>query len=327
MLELLRRLPRDRVGEWFELLHEVGENTEACVGRLRPEAGEVSWVYLPHQRFDGIDALSHAMALSSVEGRLERGKQEQRSPPPLPVRAVRALTSLSRQRLPARGWRCADASWRPDPSRRPRPEALAFFVLSREETALAARLARRQGASLNSLLLWAINQAVARWLDESAPEACWMVPVNMREALAGLPISTNRVAFIEVRLRPEAGVSEVHAAIRGQLSAGAHFTAWDAYQLAGALGLLPRRAARAAFAPPRRTGAFSNIGAWTTPGAEEDAWVICPPPLRSTPFTACVVTCNGRLSLTLELHPSLCAGANDAQAIAKACKERLTDAG
>jgi hypothetical protein len=317
---------RDRLGEWFQHLHDLGEDTEARVGRLPGDGGEVEWLYLPHQKFDGIDALRHALARHSIEARPDGvAAGVARRPPPLAVRAARAVAAMAVKRSPSRGWRAADPAWRADAARRTRPHAVAWTVLSTEETAAAADAARARGASTNSLLLWAVHRAVAPRLDDGPHPACWMVPVDMREALSWTAIKTNRVAFVDVRLAPEATIPEAHAEIRRQLAAGAHFTAWDAYQLAGALGMLPRRALRVQASPPRRTGVFSNVGAYVAPD-DTGAWVLCPPPLRSTPFTACTVTYNGRLSLMVEIHPSIRATVDDARRIVDDFRSSLASA-
>ena len=51
------------------------------------------------------------------------------------------------------------------------------------------------------------------------------------------------------------------------------------------------------------TGTFSNLGVWTIPNG--GSWVICPNVPYMYPIGAACITVNGRLSISLQLHPAL----------------------
>jgi hypothetical protein len=93
--------------------------------------------------------------------------------------------------------------------------------------------------------------------------------------------------------------------VKAAMARGEHWGGWlfancgRAIGFAGMKWIFARELQRTSGRP--WTGAFSNLGAWDNCGQ----WFVCPPVAKSCPLAVGVVTCEGRLSLTIDAHPSI----------------------
>lgn len=301
------RLP-DPGGLAFRELEALGER--AAIRFQRFAGGEVEEVDVPHCSYDGIGGL--------VE--LLRGRGLDVGPLPALARAkrpgvLRTIWAALRhdpggERRPLVRWSRFDASARPGAG----PRQPASRLLDEDETARLEGRARAAGASPNSLLLAALDAVVAERLVQEPAPGLWLMPVNMRGAVASTRDTANHSSFLPVTVAPGAPAEAVHAEVRRLLSAQVHWAAW-----AQAV-VLPRWVSPARYSAFVKTyharpghpwrGAFSNLGAWDQ-DAGADGWTVSPPVAKTIPIAAGALTCRGRLGLTLDAHPVLQADRDD----------------
>lgn len=301
----------DRLGLLYSLLErEHGEYMGIRFARVRP-GGDTEWMDLPHWQFDGIGGLWELQRRSyGAEG---AGPMPTLRDPERPGvletwRLFRRL--MARPRVALATWRSYDPSWRGTSPERALPDNIAWRSLTESQTRALLGRARAEGVSANSLLLWMLGHAIEPELLLDNGPVRWMVPVNMRGAIARHRATANHSSYVRADTPPGGSVQSLDRAIRSALAQKDHFASWRAFSLGPLLGT---RYMRRVLAAEIRdgipwAGMFSNLGAWparTDSRGAGDTWLFCPPVSRLQPLGAGAVTFCGRLTLTLQAHPVL----------------------
>ncbi len=182
------------------------------------------------------------------------------------------------------------------------------------------RASRISQVSMNSFLLKYLDRAVRPYLADPSAAVPWMVPVNLRGKVCQPSDTDNHSSYVAIRLLASEGVREVHDRIYRRLRAGQHCANWKAYSVGRFASV---RLKKRLIETDRATcqwsvGGFSNLGDWDpdkTISAEGclGAWLFAPPVLRCQLIGAGCVTFQGKLSLTLQIHPDLTTSAAVAQ--------------
>lgn len=292
----------DWAGLSFSVLERLGERVAITFGRVR--GAEVEWVDVPHATFDGVGGLAHVLRARGL--RVDRLPTLARPGRPGLLRRLWALCKdPTGDKLPPVAWKTFD------PTRRPGGAAArpAFRLLSAERSARLA--AETPGASANSVLLAALDRALAPRLVAGEAPSTWMVPVNMRGGVS-LPRDTqNTSAYLPVRVRRGATAQDVHTEVKALLAGHAHWAVWLLVGLArwSSSGTFAKLITKYYERPGHPfVGAFSNLGEWPLDSAPEDdadGWVFTPPVLKTIPLAAGALTWRGRLGLALRAHPAL----------------------
>jgi len=312
----------DWAGEWFRILQETGEDTSIAIGRATTP---IRWNFLPHEQRDGQASLRFQTQADGVScASAERDVRRHAGRAPTWVeRAALFLGYLRRSHLRHTPWR------RRDPRQKARREVPSTLFFSPEETQRLELFARGQGASLNSLCLWALNRAVASFCLPSPERAGWMVPFDMRRVLPeSHHQAANLASYVEAEISPRASPGEIHAQIREGLRQRRHWGAWIGTNLGQWISpwvgeARARRILRdswARHAPPEHSwmGSFSNLGRWES--TDSVGYVFCPPCVLTQPIAAGALVWNGRLRLALRLHASLLPGPDEADRLAREWK-------
>jgi len=298
----------DPIRPWFHLLEDLGEFIGIRFGRQDPLTGQTEWQFLPHTDFDGIGGLAH---LLRKNGATIPRLPEITHPAPLSWGSfIRALPGMlgPRRRL---AWKDIPKGDRPPTPGSP-PSALAWHVFSEDETHRICRAARFKRASVNSLLLKYLDRAVRPALADPSSAVPWMVPVNLRGKVRQPADTDNHSSYVGIRIYASEDATAVHRNIYESIAKGRHCAHWKAFAAARFTGTAVKqhliRTDRATC--QWSVGGFSNLGVWdpdktiTAPGCL-GAWLFAPPVLRFQMIGAGCVTFQGRMSLTLQLHPEL----------------------
>jgi hypothetical protein len=141
-------------------------------------------------------------------------------------------------------------------------------------------------------------------------ELHWVVPVNMRGVDERRPPTANQASTLELCFPVTSGPKEIDALFQRERGRLAHWGVWQLLSLLRCLGsAVIRRAARHE-AGIEKHGSFSNLGslrAQPSSAAESSPewWLAFNTVQRSRPVGAACLTWNGRLAITLQLHPVL----------------------
>lgn len=296
----------DWVAEGFAAMRDCGEDISIVYGHINRVASRAQpeWAELPHDKFDGVGGLAHLLR--------ERGCRADE----LPVlrgdsltfsRALRGLAAVS----PA--LKVRTQQWRDfDPNRkvtfRPVGQRVAWKLLTELQTRSIVAAAKAAGVTVNTLLLFHLDRAVAAQLIPESANRLWMLPVNLRGGLTRHPETFLKMSFIPVDLQNRPSVGQLQAQITNLKDRYCHWGSWTALHLGkviGAAGI--RRELRSRDKKNNGwTGIFSNLGVWNVPGGGH--WIFGPAVSRAQPVGVGCVTINGCMALTVQLHEALGGG-------------------
>lgn len=199
----------------------------------------------------------------------------------------------------------------PDPSSAPSDGGLspnfAWTVFEPDETEALCTSAKSRGVTVNSWLLWHLTRLVEERRRVRAPGIGWVIPVNLRGAVALERSTANHSAMLRLNLPRQAGVRTVHNIVKNALHNRLHWGSWDVAQAGGRLSDFAIQAAYEMewLVSGHWAGVFSNLGELHGGGPSGVSWLVAPPVHRRLPFGAGCLTWNGRLSLVVQLEPRI----------------------
>ncbi|WP_338287559.1 hypothetical protein [Luteolibacter sp. LG18] len=269
---------------------------------------EVEWTFLSHKDFDGIGAFAHLMREGGA--RLHHLPQITH---PAPLNWTSFLRLVPKMMSPRKRlkWKALPQGAPLENIQQP-PPAVAWHVFSEEDTAKLRRASRLANVSVNSLLLKYLDRAVRSDLADPSSSIPWMIPVNMRGKVTQESDVANHASYIGIRIFASESVKDVHRHIYDAIRKGQHCGNWKALD---ATGWTSESTKQRMVNMDRATiqwnlGGFSNLGIWDrekaiTAEACQGPWLFSPPVLRTQLVGAGCITFQGRLSLTLQIHPDL----------------------
>ena len=298
-----RKPATDWSGAWFKIVESGwGEYIGMRGGRLQPD-GSIAWTFLSHADYDGLGGFVHLLRRTTgahVEVPVRKSRK-----PSFWARTAALLQLLARKPRPAAAWREMDPS---DTSRRTGPgAAFAAELLDAQQTQRLVSKARALGVPLNSLLLSGLGRASQDHM-EGGP-ALWMMPVNMRGPVKLDTDTANQTGYLQIDIARDATPSQVHEQVKLALRRRDHWASWlflNAGRIVGYPGMRAiYKLQMSRFQGRPFVGSFTNLGAWNGHGE----WFVAPPVARTCPVGVGVIICNGQLSMTIEAHHSIAAGA------------------
>ncbi len=293
--------PTDWRGLWFKLDEEKGEFIGMRAGRPRADGG-VDWRFLPHLQHDGLGGFKEILKADGFGvGPLPDSQRDATAEPAQARRsAVAAFLQTARHRRGLANPRSAveAASWAAGAS-----TAIATLSIDKDRTQRLARAAKQHRVSLNSLLLSALARASEA--DLGPGPALWVIPVNMRGAVKTSRESANHGSYLDLELRRGATAREVHEKIKAGFHNLEHWGAWAMLNAGRVVGYDGMRRIQHEHLARRQgrpwVGTFTNLGAWNGIGD----WYVCTPVTYSCPLGAAVITCDGKMMVMIEAHPSI----------------------
>ncbi len=298
----------DPVRPWFEAVESLGEYIGIRFGRSVSGSEDVEWMYLPHTDYDGIGGLAHLLR--------ERGAEIKELPQithPGGFTWLVFLRFLPLLMAPIRilSWRTIKQGDHPKTTVLASP-AVSTHVFDEEKTMNIRRAGRFADVTVNSILMKYLDRAIRSSLADPSCAVPWMVPVNLRGRVKRDRDTGNHSSYVGIRILASEGVKEVQQHIYRAIHKGQHLAVWMGLAISRNFSALTRsRIIRANRATSQwSVGCFSNLGEWDS-GREISAkdclgdWFFAPPTLRFQMIGAGCVTFQGRLSLTLQIHPEL----------------------
>ncbi len=304
----------------FRLFQKLGFDTSIVFGHHingRTEEREIS-----HIEYDGMNGLTEQLR--------QTGTLTDQSFPQVPLRKrgfllftlirrffqyFRILWQFSRK----------SQEWRVEP----RKVAVPFTVwkfFTPEETEASRQAAKAAGVSLNSHLLFHLNETVKPRMAPSKHPSTWIVPVSLYASAEQVHEPGMRTSVMEVGLMPNDGPVQVHAKVRKEVDQESY---WGAIVAVLINHFLPARLnsaiLAATVATKRRVGTFSNLGRWTgNEKASDEAWSVVPPVHPGQPLGVGVIEFNGKLGVGMKFDPYLGMDEAEGRFVLERFKESLT---
>ncbi len=295
----------DWVGAWFPIMEEMGEDTKIPFGRFDATLGTVEWHRLPHQKYDGAGGLAKLL----TERGWKLGPIPTREEKPLgfllKVLAFFKYLNLTRPRT---------TPWKKYDSQARGPTAgIAWKVLSKVQTQVLERIARKHSCSLNSYLLWSLDRHTRVLFSDATAKAMWWIPVNMRGLIKRPDPWANHSSYCGISLFPKDTPTVAHEKVRQSFVNGSHWGAWWGVNIGRVIGVEGMRKIMKGYEikQNRWTGTVTNMGAWPPEGSRAGAadngqpWLVSALVSTSHPIGVGLLTWNGQLTITLQMHPTL----------------------
>lgn len=293
---------RDCFYHWFCELEARGEETTFRLGQVSGHETPV-WTCLPHHSFDGLGGLYHVLA-----ARYGRQLELPVLPGPYPGALARSLAAL--RVLAARAPKLLSFR-RETPTRAGDRPIAVWSLFTQAQTSELRAQARAQETSLTALMLAALTAAIRPLLAGGTGMVNWVVPVNMRGVEADLAPTDNQAATLDIAFPATATATVIDAELREKRRKNMHWGVWQLLKWLGWAGpALVRFVARQELGV-RKHGSFSNMGDVrlagnaAEPSREPEWWLALNPVQRPRPLGAACLSYEGRLGLTLQIHPVL----------------------
>lgn len=298
----------DYIGMWYRARARLGVADRTEFMAINPATGERRTVYQRHRDADGVGGmLSFARSLGMDAPPIPEARY--RKPPPF-WRRWQSLPE-SRQAVEPQ-WRAFGAPGEtvPDP---------VVQWLDQAQTRALYQRAERLGVSVNSLLLVALHRAVSQTLLLTPQAGSWCFPVNMRGSVAIPRQEMNLSSAFYLVVDDGDTPAQVDQAIRDHLKANVHWRYWHMARIGRWVGQRGVNwICKHLLSGPGHLGSLSSLGEWqldcASAGlAEDTVFACCGPGSPTHPVANGVLIANGRMSLSLKLHPSLGAGNTEAE--------------
>lgn len=297
----------DWCGKWFEVAKKRGENHIVSFGRGIPDPNQNGLVQkkefhnFSHTEMDGISAMN--VCLQKLGQRSRFFPEMKNKEAPSGFENIHALRrALKRQSGANADWALPNQALRS-------PSETAVLGFSADETSLILKTLPSQKTNLDGLLLSLLDTKARELLKDPNQTAKWLFPINMRGTSIAADTICNQVSFITLLSHTPWSARQIQDQIKQALQNSEHWANWNVCSMGkyfGNLGMsyLSKRSSKRNF----WMGTFSNLGSWETDTFYKEwdpreVWFTSPPGSPNYPigFVHCVF--NGKLSLSLKLHP------------------------
>lgn len=279
------------IQSYFECFKESGMNTVFKIYRMRGNQ-KVAAVEFDHCTHDGVSAVLEMARTFPAEGFVA------------PKLSLKGKPSIWKRLLELFKWYARFYPFTPT----------KWKVLSQDKTDIVSGIVEVEGwdfphpVSVNTRLLAALDITSREYLCNPKGKTHWMTPVGMYNGISRDLSPANRVSFIDLKLTPDSTLEEIQAQSKKQLQDqnywGTILTMYFSVMLGKGPFTIFARYLHLFF---RRTGTFSNVGEWNIPSLPEDEWWVfgqgCV--ARMSPIEGLSLVVNGRLGLSVHVHPSL----------------------
>ena len=291
----------DWVGAWFPIVESLGDSMDIHLGHLGSRDEHIAWHTLKHVDYDGVGAMSALLFDTPQPQRSQPKIKNPHKPSALKIAWAILLHVIASLRHRSK--------WiRYQPSETGSSTSVAWKAFQATQTQALTKRAQTQKVSLNSMLLSALD-AATRELYIRGGKTRWAIPVNMRGADGVDEGLANPFSFVHVSCDEfECSPSHFYQKTKKEFESQSHWAQWAMAHLIKHVG---REQAQKMYTsryqkPNPVTGTFSSLGEWkSNKVSHEQAWIISAPSSKLTPIAAGVCIVNGKLSLALQIHPSL----------------------
>ncbi|MBT8340201.1 MAG: hypothetical protein HKP58_07680 [Desulfatitalea sp.] len=296
----------DWVGKWFTVAKQLGGEHRASGGRLDPATGRMHWTTIYHEREDGLGWLCNNLrAMGYHLPQMPKARVIYK--PPRYKRARIIYETLRNIKSTPIAWKEFDPE-----KKRPFKREFDWTSFSKIETDRLSEYARAQGASINSLFIKILNDALLPQLIDGPFDSAWMFPVNMRGNISLALDTANHSSSIMIRTNQDTTAHQIQRQIRHHLKSNIHWGTWWLGNIGKIVGIggmkaLSLHGKKNSF----YLGTFSSFGNWPLPGSEKipsdpnAVWVAAPTGSPNYPIGSDNITWHGKFTMSLKVHPAI----------------------
>jgi len=276
---------------YFECFRDAGINTVFRIYRMQGNQ-KIAETAFDHVDFDGISAVTF-MARQFPENGFQAPKLSVKPRPSF----LKCMWELTKWYI--RFYPFMPSKWK-------------FLSVKRDITSSIIEIENWQKSdpkvSVNTKLLIALDRAAKEFLINPKKPRVWMTPVGMYNGITRDIEPSNRVSFIDIKMKDSMSDEQVQAIAKKHLIElnywGTIGTMWYSTLFGKAPFVFVSKYIHLIF---RRTGTFSNMGEWIIPSLPENEWWTfgqgCVAKMSPVEGTAIVI--NGRMGLSLHIHESI----------------------
>jgi hypothetical protein len=193
------------------------------------------------------------------------------------------------------------------------PSKISHIVLSREETRNVAIKANTRQVSVGRWIFWALNETISANCIKADSPYYWLIPIDLRGALTRPDDTANHISRMLVPCRAHMDLHELTATVKQELDAKTYWGNYFTVKLF--IDLFGIRGAKLLFrlfeSTERFAGAFTLLKEYPISHPENpelddhQQLIVCGGNSRVMPVNCTCLTWNGRISVTLRIHPTL----------------------
>jgi hypothetical protein len=295
----------DTFGQWFVEYEKRNECCDGIAGTYDKNKNLEIRLY-PHARYDGYSALMEHI------GELNKKVVEQhllntacRNPPKISRQLLlffKFLATLPFRPRP-RKMKMKAAGWPKQPNK-VKKERIAWRIFDIDESKKILKFSKENKTTLNSYLLANIIQHLDPiWVNKKRNISIG-IPISLHANLGSIQIPRNRFSIIDIWLNESNTHTEINRQIKSNLRRGMHFAAWFSYNLPQYIGswfysyfLLTADMFQS------RNILYTYLGNWDAMSGT--GLFTIPPVIYYIPISVSAINWEGKLAITLQLHPHI----------------------
>lgn len=300
----------DWVGVWYEILKERGENDQCVIGRSKYRDDKLldpEYIEYSHSLMDGSASIPYY--LSSFGAKRD----------PIYSNYNKKISCLTHIKLALKATDISPVSspdWKDIRKARPQNNfEFAVKALTKDETNKFNEYLKDNKLSQNIVLLELINRYVFELIKEESRDQSysWLLPINVRGIVNKKSPYENHTSFVQLRLNQSANYDSIRKVFAEKVKTLNHIGLWWVHHIGILLGRkYMAKLSRNSAGKNYWLGTFSNVGSWDVKDAgyenlgEEEIWFATTPGSRNFPVGSVAMEFNGKLALSLKIHPSIC---------------------
>ncbi len=308
-MSIFERAQQDHVGKWFEQRRKLGVSDTIYWARYTPETDAIKMHKFQHANGDGMSIMKHMLSELGYRHVEIPNCKEPGIPSKQQLKKIKKNMHSHPKKLNWLFWQA---------NRNIENNLINTFLFNREETSSIRQRARELNIPITTLVFWALNVCAAQKLMHANQDYTWFYPVNLRGAVQyGSPYANYSSGFY-LSLNKDVPVQDLHQRIRNKLKSGEHWVNWKQANITKYLpGIAIRWIYRFISKRYFYAGNFSAMGDWLSDedgtyresaqngNIAKERWFCSAPGTKNYPISACMLTWNDQLTITLKLHPSI----------------------
>lgn len=308
-MSIFKRHPQDHIALWFEQRRKLGVSDTIYWARYTPDTDSINMREFQHAHGDGMSIMKYMLNELGYPDTVIPLCKEKAEPTKAQLKHIQQNIQPYPKTIKWLFWQ---------PEKKLAENSLETLFFSQQETQEIEQRAKGLNVPVTTLILWALNRSAAKHLLENSQEYTWFYPVNLRGAVDYGTDYANYSSGFYLPVTGDISIEELQQRIRNKLKSGEHWLNWQQAKIAKYLpNFIIRWLYKLISKKYFYAGNFSAMGNWmseddtaqkTTKFKEDltkERWFCCAPGTKNYPISACILTWNKQLGLTLKLHPSI----------------------